>query len=94
MTGRDQARMATIVAFRNKIISRMKISGSPLGRSSINYVGDFPYQEVVDAVDPPRSFTDKEISVGTQQVGSNVRAKVHEAAWKKLYREFDIRYER
>jgi|TARA_R110000824_G_scaffold385712_1_gene580010 hypothetical protein len=72
---RDEARKATIMAFRHRCTEHVALKGQEriFGKPKIRYAGDFDYQAVADSVDLPKD-------------GDLNR---HKVAWNFLYREFD-----
>ena len=73
MNERTEARKATILAYKNRVIGDMKIGGEAIGRSRVVYDGDFPYKDVAEAADIPFSPALDE----------------HKRAWDTLYKLFD-----
>lgn len=84
----EAARKATIIAYKNRCLAGMKISGHEFGKTPIRYRGNFPYQEVADSVETPRPFSDKE-KLGTQKRSSETRTRIHQYYWDKLFTAFD-----
>ncbi len=91
MSERDEARRATILAYRHKCTKGVALKGQGplLGEPKINYRGDFPYQSVAAVCETPRQFTTDEINLGIQKIGVEARVNVHAPYWAKLFRMFD-----
>ena len=72
---REQARQATIMAFRHRCTKHVALRGQPkmLGKPDIQYSGNFPFQKIADEVSLPR----------------NAELGNHQVAWNFLYRAFD-----
>jgi hypothetical protein len=75
VTERDEARFATIQAYRSRVCHGAKLkSGEPLiGNAKILYAGEFKYTDVARSVAVPVSASLDD----------------HQAQWQNLYRLFD-----